>query len=278
MILGGTGMLGHKLWGYFSEKNPDTYTIIRKKRDDYLSEALFNSNRVIDSIDASDFLELERTMEFVKPEFILNCIGVTKRKEDANHNIQAITLNSLLPHKLVAWGKKNAAKIINFSTDCVFDGKLGSYTEKSPTNAVDIYGKTKALGEIEGENALTLRSSFIGFELGAGTELLEWFIAQTGVVKGFKNAIYSGVTVIELIRIIENLLVNQKDATGIFNISSEPISKYDLLCMIRNKLHLDVEVIPEETFCCDRSLDSTVFQKRFNYSPPSWEKMIDELS
>lgn len=277
LILGGTGMLGHTLWEGFSGRFPDTYTTIRKNRNRYEAGGLFNSSNVIDSVDVSDFSELTGVMKYVRPDFILNCIGITKRREESDEAIHAIKLNALLPHKLVEWGKKNSAKVINFSTDCVFDGKHGSYTEESPTNATDLYGKTKALGEIKGKNALTLRSSFIGAELGAGTELLEWFLSQTGTVQGFKNAIYTGFTTLELSRIVENILVHYPRANGIYNISSEPISKFDLLMLIKEKMSLDVDVIPDTTFRCDRSLDSRMFRKEFNYTPPTWETMIDEL-
>jgi dTDP-4-dehydrorhamnose reductase len=278
LILGGTGMLGHNLWKYFSGRYPDTYTTIRQSCKSYETGGIFNSNRVIDSVDASDFLELKGVMKCIQPDFILNCIGVTKRREEVSEAIRTITLNALLPHKLGEWGKNNSAKVINFSTDCVFDGVHGNYTEKSPTNATDLYGKTKALGEIQGNNALTLRSSFIGTELVAGTELLEWFLSQIGIVQGFKNAIYSGFTTLELSRIVENIVVHYPEVNGIYNISSDPISKFDLLMLIRDKMLLDVDIIPNETFRCNRSLDSTKFRKEFNYTPPTWGAMIDELS
>lgn len=278
LILGGTGMLGHTLWQYFSLRFSDTYTTIRQSRAAYDKYELFTSDKVIDSVDVVDFQMLTGIMKCIKPDFILNCIGLTKRCKEADIAIHAITLNALLPHKLAEWGKNNSAKVVNFSTDCVFDGGQGNYTEESPTNATDLYGKTKALGEIQGENALTLRSSFIGTELHAGTELLEWFLSQTGVVKGFKNAIYSGLTTLELSRIIENIMVNHPGVTGIYNISSDPISKFDLLMLIKEKMHLDVEIVPDETVRCNRSLDSTKFRKEFSYTPPTWEVMVDELA
>ncbi|MBU1340001.1 MAG: SDR family oxidoreductase [Proteobacteria bacterium] len=278
LILGGTGMLGHTLWDHFSQRFPDTYATIRKNRNSYDPGGRFNSSRIIDFVEADDFIELAGVMKCVRPDFILNCIGVTKRREEACEALRTITLNALLPHKLVEWGKTNFAKVINFSTDCVFNGEQGNYTEESPTNATDFYGKTKALGEIQGNNALTLRSSFIGTELGPGTELLEWFLSQTGRVKGFTNAIYTGLTTLELSRIIEQILLHNPGANGIYNVSSDPISKYALLILIKDKLHLGVDVIPDTIFRCDRSLNSTKFRKEFNYTPPTWETMIDELS
>jgi len=278
LILGGTGMLGHQLHQHLSLCFPDTYSTIRQCITNYKFDKLINNGNIIESVDATEFAVLTGVMKCVRPDVILNCIGVTKRRKASNEAIQAITLNALLPHLLAEWGRTNSAKVVNFSTDCVFDGKAGNYGDDSTTNAVDLYGKTKALGEIQGENALTLRSSFIGTELDIGSELLEWFLAQTGTVTGFKNAIYSGLTTLELSRVIEKILVQYPDANGIYNVSSDPISKYELLLLIRNKLRLNIEVIPDENMKCDRSLNSSKFRQEFNYTPPSWHAMIDELA
>lgn len=278
LILGGTGMLGHALWQHFSLHLKDTFVTIRRSRKEYESYGLFNGDNVMDSVDANDFVMLTDIMKRIKPDFILNCIGITKRRKEAEMAVQTISLNALFPHRLVEWGRNNSAKVVNFSTDCVFDGVEGNYTEDSRPNAKDMYGKTKALGEIKGENALTLRSSFIGTELGGGTELLEWFLSQKGIVKGFKNAIYSGLTTIELSRIVENILINYPRMIGLYNISSDPINKYDLLMLIKEKMQLNMKIVPDEIFHCDRSLDSSKFRKEFDYAPPSWDAMIDELS
>lgn len=278
LILGGTGMLGHTLWQYFSSRFPDTYTTIRQSRTVYEKHELFVGDKVIDSVDVVDFSMLTGIMKCIKPDFILNCIGVTKRRKEADMAIHALTLNAMLPHKLLEWGQNNSAKVVNFSTDCVFDGEQGNYTEESPTNATDLYGKTKALGEIRGANALTLRSSFIGTELHDGTELLEWFLSQTGWVKGFKNAIYSGLTTVELSRVLENIMMHHPDATGVYNVSSDPISKFDLLMLIKEKMNLGVKIVPDETVKCNRSLDSTKFRNEFSYTPPAWKVMVEELS
>ena len=279
LILGASGMLGHKLWQSLSVRFPETYAVIRGYRDDYKRFNLFkDDDQVIEKIDALNFSELEKVLDKIKPEVILNCVGVTKRKGEANNPTISIVLNALLPNQLAAWSAKNNVKIVNFSTDCVFDGKIGHYTEESLTSAEDIYGKTKALGEIKTGNVLTLRSSFIGPELSHGSELLEWFLARSGIVKGYRNAIYSGFTTLELCRIVERLLNDFPQARGLYNISSEPISKFDLLSLIKKKMNLNIEIIPDDNFFCDRSLDSSKFRKEFSYIPPSWEKMIDELA
>jgi dTDP-4-dehydrorhamnose reductase len=278
LVLGGSGMLGHKLFRQLSLRFPETYATLRQSRNNYEAGELFKNSRVIDFVDVTDFSILTDIMKRVRPGFIFNCTGITKRRKEADESIQAILINSLFPHKLVEWAGCNSAKVVNFSTDCVFDGHAGNYDEKSPTNASDIYGKTKALGEVKGEHALTLRSSFIGTELGLGMELLEWFLSQRGTVYGFSNAIYTGLTTLELCRVIENILMNHAGANGLYNVSSEPISKYELLKLIKQKMNLDIEVVPNETVRCDRSLNSTKFRREFNYTPPSWEKMIEELS
>lgn len=271
-------MIGHMLWQHLSLRFPETYTTIRKRREDYKGFGLFKSDQVIDGVDATDFYLLQGVLKGVRAQVILNCIGITKRHAAASNMISCLTLNALLPHYLADWGVANRVRVIHFSTDCVFDGKLGNYLDNSLPSANDLYGRTKALGEVPSQNALTLRSSFIGPELQDGTELLEWFRAQTGTVKGFKGAIYSGFTTLELSRIVEKVLVDHPNAAGLYNVSSDPISKFDLLTLIKEKMHLAIEIIPDETFHYDRSLNSTKFRREFNYTPPTWEAMIEELS
>jgi dTDP-4-dehydrorhamnose reductase len=278
IILGGTGMLGHTLWERLSPSFPDTYTTIRKGRNDYGKDSLYQSNRVIEHINVLDLRLLAGVLRVVRPDVILNCIGITKRREELQNPIPSITLNALFPHRLVQMAAESGAKVIHFSTDCVFDGVTGHYRDDSPANATDLYGRTKALGEVSGSHALTLRSSFIGRELREGTELLEWFLSQRGVLKGFKNAIYTGLTTLELSRVIEKLLREYPGVSGLYNVSSDPINKFELLKLIGKKMHPHAEVSPEEAVHCDRSLDSTKFRKEFNYTPPAWKKMVEELS
>lgn len=279
LILGGSGMLGHKIWQYLSLRFMDTFVTLRGCRADYQRFFLFDDKqRVFYGVNALVFSGLEKLLNEIHPEIILNCIGITKRRQEINNAVSVITLNSLLPHRLAVWATVHNAKVVQFSTDCVFDGKIGNYCEDSPTSAEDMYGKTKALGELRDGNVLTLRSSFIGPELLPGSELLEWFLSQSGIVKGYRKAVYSGLTTLELCRIVEKLLFDFPQARGLYNVSSEPISKFALLMSIKKKMNLDIEIIPDDNFFCDRSLDSSKFRKEFNYTSPSWEKMIDELA
>lgn len=278
LILGGTGMLGHILWKRLPLHFPDTYTTIHKGKQDYGGDHLFAGSRVIDYIDVTDFSLLEGVLRGIKPDIVLNCIGLTKRRENTQAPVPSIVLNALFPHRLAKLTKDLGVRFIHFSTDCVFDGKTGNYKDESQTNAITLYGRTKALGEVRGSHILTLRSSFIGKELCKATELLEWFLSQKTVVRGFKNAIYTGLTTLELYRVVEKLLLDYPDASGLYNLSSEPINKFDLLKLIGEKMHHDVEIIPDETFHCDRSLESTRFRKEFHYTPPAWTAMVEELS
>ena len=168
--------------------------------------------------------------------------------------------------------------MIHVSTDCVFSGRKGHYQEDDPSDAEDLYGKTKYLGEVHDSHCLTLRTSMIGRELSRKQGLLEWFLCQRGSVQGFKNALFSGFTTLELSRIIDKILAEYPEKGGLYHVSSEPISKFDLLTLIKSKMALRVEIIPVEEPRLDRSLDSTRFRSEFNYTPPRWEEMIEELS
>ena len=277
IVLGASGLMGHQLWRYLSEKSDSVYaTLLRKKRA-YPFTRLFECDRVIENVDACDFERLKRVLETISPDIVINCIGVTKRKEPVGNAIPSLTLNALLPHVLKDWSMQRNARVINFSTDCVFDGAVGNYSEDSPPTAIDLYGRTKSLGEIGTPCGLTLRSSFIGTELVDKTELLEWFLAQDKRVNGFTRAIYSGLTTLELCRVVAMLIDKYPQATGIYHVSSEPISKHELLSRIRAGLGLDVEIIPDDRFSCNRSLNSDRFRSEFKYQPPDWADMIDEL-
>jgi dTDP-4-dehydrorhamnose reductase len=164
------------------------------------------------------------------------------------------------------------------STDCVFSGRKGNYHESDLADAEDLYGKSKFLGEVHEAHCVTLRTSIIGTELSRKKSLVEWFLAQKGPIKGFRRAIFSGFTTIEMARIIENLMVRHPAVSGLYHVSSAPISKYDLLMLIRNKLGMSTEIVPDDTLQIDRSLDSARFRRECGYNPPAWENMIEELA
>jgi dTDP-4-dehydrorhamnose reductase len=276
LILGGDGMLGHQLLNSFKEKFEVKVTL-RKHIKEYTHYKIFTHDNTFDQVDVRDFEKLSSVIEAFKPNVLINAVGIVKQRKDAKEIIPSLEINALLPHKLSLECGKYNTRVIHISTDCIFSGKTGMYDEQSFADADDIYGRTKYLGELSLNNCLTLRTSIIGRELSRHNSLLDWFLAQSGTIKGYKNAIFSGFTTIELARIIEMMILKFPEATGTYNVSSEPINKYDLLKMISEILNHNIEIVSDEAFFCNRSLSSELFRKSFNYTPPSWLSMISEL-
>lgn len=276
LILGGDGMLGHQLLKHLQPRYEVKVTL-RQDLGAYGSTGLFNSANAYDAIDVRSLERLVEVLADFRPEAVINAVGIVKQRPDAKESIPSLEINALLPHRLAVLCKGIGARLIHLSTDCVFSGKKGKYLESDPSDAEDLYGKTKYLGEVHDSTCLTLRTSIIGRELSRRKSLLEWFLAQKGPVKGFTKAIYNGFTTQEMSRIIERMLVEFPHATGVYQVSSEPINKYELLLLFREKLGHSIEIVPDGDFCCDRSLDSARFRRDFNYIPPAWPAMIEEL-
>jgi dTDP-4-dehydrorhamnose reductase len=208
------------------------------------------------------------------PDVVINCVGIVKQRREAAESIPSIEINALAPHKISGICKDRGIRFIHVSTDCVFDGKTGGYKESDPCNVSDIYGLTKYLGEVHESNAITLRTSIIGHELSRKTGLLDWFLAQTDTVKGFKNAIFSGLTTRELAAVIDMLVTSHPDACGLYHVSSDPINKFDLLRLFKEVYARSVEIEEDVSFYCDRSLNSARFQEHFDYKSPAWRDMV----
>jgi len=277
LILGGDGMLGHQLLKSLQVRH-DVRCTLRLDLSAYAGTGLFSDANAYAGIDVRSLERIVEVLASYRPEVVVNCIGIVKQRPSARESIPSLEINALLPHRLALLCRAVGARLIHLSTDCVFSGAKGLYKESDLSDCYDLYGKSKFLGEVHDDNCLTLRTSIIGRELSRKKSLLEWFLAQGGPVKGFKHAIYSGFTTIEMSRVIESMLVNYPEAYGVYHVSSEPISKYDLLLLFKRYLNHHVEVIPECEFRCDRSLDSTIFRNSFDYNPPTWESMIEELS
>jgi len=276
LILGGDGMLGHQLFKHLKSSH-DVRVTLHKDLSVYKKLMLFSTENTYPGIDIRSPIKLAGELTDFHPEAVVNAIGIVKQLPEANESIPSIEINALFPHRLALLCKDINARMIHLSTDCVFSGKKGNYKESDTSDADDLYGRTKFLGEVNEKHCLTLRTSMIGQELSRKKNLLEWFLAQNETVPGYKKFIFSGFTTLELSRIIENVILNYPEANGVYHVSSEPISKFDLLSLIKKGLNLPIEIIPDESFTCDRSLDSSKFRQEFHYHPPSWEKMIDEL-
>ena len=276
LILGGDGMLGHQLFKHLSKEHEVKVTL-RQNLSAYEKFNLFFPENTFAGIDIRFTDQLLEVFREFQPQVIVNAVGIIKQRSSSKESIPSLEINSLFPHRLAILCNNIGTRMIHLSTDCVFSGKRGNYREDDPSDAIDLYGKSKYLGEVNEHHYVTLRTSMIGRELSRKKSLLEWFLAQEGTIKGFKKAIFSGFSTQELSRIIEMILKEYPTTSGIYHVSSEPISKYDLLSLIKDRLQLPIKIIPDKTFVCDRSLDSSRFRKDFNYYPPTWEKMVEEL-
>jgi dTDP-4-dehydrorhamnose reductase len=279
LILGGTGMLGHLLLRYLSAYPVyDVYATARslagleKKFPENLQERFHP-----DSVDANYFDSIIRALASIRPDVVINCIGIIKQLPGARDPLTAITVNALLPHRISLISRTAGARLIHISTDCVFNGEMGMYTENDQSNAEDLYGRTKFLGEVSYSHCVTLRTSIIGHELKGRYGLVEWFLAQSQKVRGFRKAIYSGFPTIELARIIHNYVFPNPELTGVYHISSAPISKYDLLRLVAERYGKKIEIEPDDDLAQDRSLDSTIFRKATGYQPPSWDNLVEMM-
>jgi len=278
LILGGSGMLGHKLWQVFAPIF-DTWVTFHSSVHAYARYGLFDSARAINGVSATDFDSVVRAMAMVHPDVVINAIGIVKQLNEAKDPLVSVAVNSLFPHRLAELCHASGVRLIHISTDCVFSGHKGSYSEADLPDPVDLYGRSKLLGEVDRPGCLTLRTSIIGWELERRTGLLEWFAACRGQkVRGYVNAIYTGLSTRSLSLLIAHLIIDHPGLSGLYHVSSTPISKYDLLVGLRQALGWPVEIEPYTDLYCNRSLDSTRFQDATGWHPPSWDEMIGELA
>jgi len=278
LILGGAGMLGHQLWRQLHRRH-EVWVTLRQPLETYASYGLFEPNRTLTGIDVAREEDLAGVFRRVRPEAVINCIGIIKQLREATDPLVSIAINALLPHRLGRHCDAGGARLLHLSTDCVFSGRKGGYTEQDMPDPEDLYGRSKLLGEVAGPHALTLRTSIVGRELSSRSGLIEWFLGQSGqTIKGYRRAIYSGFTTVELARIIEMILLRHPDLSGLWQVSADPINKYDLLKTAEEAFHWQGEILPDDALVCDRSLDSSRFRAATGYLPPTWPEMLDELA
>ncbi|MBT3615805.1 MAG: SDR family oxidoreductase [Verrucomicrobia bacterium] len=278
LILGGSGMLGHQLWRGLHAQH-DTWVTLRRPVADFAVHNLFDEAKAIQFDDITDDTALERALGQAKPEAVINCVGLIKQRDEASDEALTLRVNAEFPHRLAKRCGEAGARLIHFSTDCIFAGTKGNYTESDPPDAADLYGQSKHQGEVADAHSVTLRTSVIGHELATNLALLDWFLSQRGqAIRGFTKAIYSGFTTLEMARIADRILTQHTDLSGVWHVASEPISKFGLLELCREKLGWEGVIEPNDEFVCDRSLNADRFNAATGYTPPSWEAMIGELA
>ncbi|HMC22639.1 MAG TPA: SDR family oxidoreductase [Thermoanaerobaculia bacterium] len=278
LILGGAGMLGHKLAQEFRNRF-ETWVTLRGSAGAYSEHSLFDLARIIPHTDISSFDAVVRAMKTARPDAVINCIGVIKQLPTAKDPLLSIETNALFPHRLANLCAAAAVRVIHISTDCVFSGAKGQYTESDVADAHDLYGRTKYLGEISGDQMLTLRTSIVGRELRTSSGLVEWFLSQRrGRVRGWTRAVYTGLTTLVLARVIGDILERYAPLNGVYQVASDPITKYELLCLLGDAYGAEVEIERSDEVAIDRSLDGSRFRAATGFVAPSWLDMVGEMA
>ncbi|MFC6741835.1 dTDP-4-dehydrorhamnose reductase family protein [Methylobacterium tardum] len=269
LIFGASGMLGHAMCEVLAEAGLDVYGSSRG--------SLSLPGGILEGIDVLDIDDLHRAFEAARPQLVVNAVGLVKQLATADDPLEAVPINTLLPHRLARLCRIVGARLVHVSTDCVFSGLRGGYTEDDAPDAVDLYGTSKRLGEVNEEGVITLRTSIIGHELRGQHGLVEWFMHAPHMVQGYTRAIFSGVTTRELARVVRDIVIPRADLSGLFHLSAAPISKYDLLRRINDAYGLGRTIEPSERVVIDRSLDSSRWRAATGYVPPSWDAMIADM-
>lgn len=277
LVVGGGGMFGHQLCQIWRDRH-EVWATVRGSASGGAGNLA--STRVLAGVDVRRLESVTDAIARVRPDAIVNAVGIVKQRPAAKEFVPSIEVNALFPHHLARITAEAGARMVHLSTDCVFSGRKGSYVESDPPDPVDLYGRTKLLGEVsEAPNCLTLRTSIIGLELSTREGLVEWFLAQRGTVRGFRRAIYSGLTTAEMARAIDHILLHDRDLSGVWHLASEPIDKHALLSGLLARLRpREVEIVPDDAFVCDRSLDGSALRARSAYRVSSWDVMLDELA
>ena len=277
LVLGGSGMLGHKLWQVFSPRF-DTYVTLRGGEGAPAALGI-DPARSVQNVSAETFETVIRAVADVRPDVVVNCVGIVKQAREASDPVSSILVNSLLPHRLGELCRAVDARLIHVSTDCVFSGRAGRYTESDIPDPEDLYGRSKLLGEVADGDSLTVRTSIIGRELRRSNGLLEWFLGQAGkTVSGFRQAIFSGLSTAALAEILASVIADHRALTGLRHVASEPISKFDLLQLLKDAYGLEVEIVPDDEVVSDRSLDGTRFEQETRLRTKTWPEMAAALA
>ena len=279
LILGGNGMIGHKMYQLISKVYIDTWITLRNNLSTYSFSQLYNSEKVVDNINLTNFEILGDTLYKINPDIIINACGITIRRGIDSLKLNSIILNSALPHFLNEWVTFNKKRLIHFSTDCVFTGSKGDYLDNDNKDAFDLYGSTKSMGEvIDSKYTITLRSSMIGSELENKTELFEWFLKQRNkIIKGFSKVIYSGITTTKMAEIVIKLIDQYPNLSGIYNISSKPISKFELLKLWNVYFDIKANIEIDNSYISNKNLISDNFYKTISMEQPDWVELSNQL-
>ncbi len=277
LVLGASGMLGNAVLRVMHEKN--ALEVFGAVRSNTLSGSFTNkiAKTITTGCDVGNSDDLLKLFNKVKPDIVINCIGLIKQLAGSSDPLISLPINTMLPHRLSNLCEMSGARFIHMSTDCVFSGLKGNYKEEDVSDATDLYGKSKYLGEVDYSHAVTLRTSIIGHELQSSNGLISWFLSQQNSCKGFRRAVFSGLPTVVLARIIRDIVIPKKDLTGLYHVAAKPISKYDLLKLVADVYGKKIELIPDDGLVIDRSLNADKFNLATGYTAPEWTELINEM-
>ncbi len=274
LVVGASGMIGSTVLRVLSENRDwQVFGTVRDASVQRFFPASIGKG-LIAGIDVENSDILMKVLDIVRPDVVINCAGLTKHKPEAEDPLVAIPINTLMPHRLAGLCKLINARLIHVSSDCVFSGEKGNYTEDEYTDARDIYGKSKALGEVVYPHTITLRTSTIGHELQSKYGLLDWFLSQEGHCKGYTRAVFSGLPTVIFAQVIRDVVIPRPDLYGLYHVAAKPINKFELLKLIANIYSKKIEIVADDRLAIDRSLDGTRFGAATGYIAPEWDEMI----
>jgi dTDP-4-dehydrorhamnose reductase len=277
IILGASGMLGNAMLRLLSmSTNHNVLGTVRSSKAKNLLPIDLQNN-LVSAIDVLDIKSIDSLVKKIKPQILINCVGVIKQSTEVSNHIATITINSLLPHKLAMLAKKYKFRLVHISTDCVFSGNKGNYIESDFPDAQDLYGRSKLLGEIDDNKNITLRTSMIGHELDSSRSLINWFLNQNDQIKGYRNAIFSGLPAVEIASVIRDFVIPNNRLSGLYHLASDPINKYELLKLVSERYKKSIEIIPDNTIIIDRSLNGSLFNKKTGFKTKPWPKLILDM-
>ncbi|MFI9640573.1 dTDP-4-dehydrorhamnose reductase family protein [Micromonospora sp. NPDC051925] len=278
LVVGVTGMLGHAVLRELGDDpDLDVHGLARNidDRAEWFPPHLLA--RIVPAVDVTRFGRVRQLVDELRPDVVVNCVGVIKQRPDVQDAVPTVTLNALFPHLLADACAQLGSRLVHVSTDCVFSGRRGGYLEDDLPDPPDLYGRSKLLGEATGVSALTLRTSIVGHELTTNRSLVDWFLSQRGQVRGFTRAIYSGVTTVEFARLLRTVILPREELCGLYHVAAAPISKYDLLRLVAEVYGWSGDLVPDDEFTCDRSMRADALARATGYRPPSWPDMIGAM-
>ncbi|MBX9574764.1 MAG: SDR family oxidoreductase [Caulobacteraceae bacterium] len=276
LVLGATGMLGSACLKIFAADGSTVFGTVRSFGALDLFPDAVRPNLIV-GVDAADMDSVAHAFEVSRPDVVVNCIGMVKQLAQSKDPLVALPLNALFPHRLMRLCGATGARLVHVSTDCVFTGDAGLYSESDRPDADDLYGVSKRLGEVDALHAITLRTSIIGHELTGSRSLIDWFLSQQGPVNGFTKAVFSGLPTVELAAVIRDHVVPRPELHGLYHVSAQPIDKFTLLTLVAEAYGKTVEIVPSESLVIDRSLNSDRFRTATGWSPAPWPELVARM-